>query len=133
MSTLPCTRVQSGMFGCSSLRNYTLIQQQRSQLIADMTTYSTRDKHKHKQVPASTEPALFICILFMLIILLPWIHPVTDQHPTRIASNISHCLMATALLPYSRLVTCAVFIARLHARQYPDINPVKISFRVRRV
>lgn len=41
-------------------------------------------------------------MLFMLVILLLWIHPVTDQHPTGIVTNISHCFMATALILYSR-------------------------------
>lgn len=59
--------------------------------------------------PGQYRAVLFICMLFMLIILLPWIHPVTDQHPTCIATNISHCFMATALIPYS-LVTHAIFV-----------------------
>lgn len=66
-------------------------------------------KYRHKQGMTSTGAVLFICILLMLIILLPWIHPVTDQHPTCIATSISHCFMATALIPYSR-VTHAVFV-----------------------
>ena len=41
---------------------------------------------------------LLIGLLFMLITVLLWIHPGTDQHPTCIATNICHCFMATALI-----------------------------------
>lgn len=46
---------------------------------------------------------LFICILFRLIISLPWIHPVTDRHPTCIATSISRRFVATAPVPHSRM------------------------------
>lgn len=55
--------------------------------------------------PDQDRALLFICISW-----LPWIHPATDQHPTCIASNISHCYMATALTPYNPM-THAISVA----------------------
>lgn len=83
---------------------------------------------RHIQTHALTRPAqyralLFICLLFMLIILLPWIHPVTDQRPTSIATNISYCFMATAPILYSRMTHAAsvvVCVNRLQTRSVQE-------------
>lgn len=60
--------------------------------------------------PDQYRALLFICMLFMFIIWLPWIHPATDQHPTCIATNFSHCYMATALTLYTPM-THAISVA----------------------
>lgn len=83
-------------FGPSNSSNRHIVTQTKTGLYSPV--------HEHKQ-------SLQRALLFMLIILLLWLHPVTEQHPTCVVANISPCFWATALILYSRM-THAIFASQ---------------------